>query len=148
MNPDRENTIPVSEAEVWTAKWRESCPENCKAFLIPAVDLIEVLNEMGILGDKAAAKAQKRASKRKLDVRAYMAIETFENGATEEKILLVGTQQDSEGVYRDILNGSIDGKGETEVKGLKGPEGNSGVYDFTSPCPPYCDDESPLNGNG
>jgi len=141
MNSNNENTVSLLVAEKWTAAWRTQCPNNCKAFLIPAVDLVEVLNEMGILGDKAAKKAQKKAEKKKRDVRAYMAIGSENGGPTEERVLLGGTKKDKEGVYRDIIDGSIDGKGVTAIKGSNG----SGVYDVTAPCPPYCDDLSPLN---
>ncbi|MDH7446724.1 hypothetical protein [Aquimarina sp. 2201CG14-23] len=140
MNPNTENTVESDVAAEWTAKWRETCPDNCKAFLIPAVDLIEVLNDMGLIGDKAAAKAQKRANKNNLDVRAYMAIGAEPGQETQEKILIVGTQQ-VDGVYRDIINGSVDGKslGLTD-------DPSSGIYDFTTPCPPVCDPNSPLFG--
>ncbi|AXT53894.1 hypothetical protein D1818_24895 [Aquimarina sp. BL5] len=138
-NPNNENTVESDVAAEWTAAWREQCPDNCKAFLIPAVDLIEVLNEMGILKDKAAAKAQKRASKNKLDVRAYMAIGSEDGGPVEERLLIVGTQE-VDGVYRDVINGEIDGKSV----GL-GDSSNSGIYDFTLPCPNTCDNDSKLN---
>ncbi|WP_299242586.1 hypothetical protein [uncultured Aquimarina sp.] len=138
-NPNKENTVESNVAAQWTAKWRETCPDNCKAFLVPAVDLIEVLNEMGLIGDKAAAKAQKRASKNKLDVRAYMAIGAEPGEKVEEKLLIVGTQE-IDGVYRDIINGEVDGKSA----GL-GDGSNSGIYDFTLPCPTACDDQSELN---
>ncbi|WP_299181329.1 hypothetical protein [uncultured Aquimarina sp.] len=137
-NPDKANTVKSDVAAEWTAAWRKQCPDNCKAFLIPAVDLIEVLNEMGILGNKAAAKAQKKASKNKLDVRAYMAIGSEDGGPVEERLLIVGTQE-IDGVYRDIINGKIDGK---SVGLSDGP--SSGIYDVTSPCPPVCDNNSPL----
>ncbi len=139
MNPDKENTVKPDVAAEWTAAWRTKCPDNCKAFLVPAVDLIEVLNEMGILGDKAAKKAQEKASKNKLDVRAYMAIGSEDGGPVEERLLIVGTQQ-IDGVYRDIINGEIDGKSA----GLN-DDPSSGIYDFTSPCPNLCDDDSILS---
>ncbi|WP_378175341.1 hypothetical protein [Aquimarina sp. SS2-1] len=138
MNPNNENTVSLETAQDWTKAWRDQCPNNCKAFLVPAVDLIEVLNEMGILGDKAAKKAQKKASKNNLDVRAYMAIGSEDGGPVEERLLIVGTQE-VDGVYRDIINGEIDGKSA----GL-GDGPNSGIYDVTSPCPPVCDPNSPL----
>lgn len=138
MNPDKENTVSLEVAKGWTEEWRKQCPENCKAFLIPATDLIEVLNEMGLIGDKAAAKAQKRADKNKLDVRAYMAIGAEDGGPVEERLLIVGTKE-IDGVYRDIIDGEIDG----ESLGLT-DDPSSGIYDVTSPCPPVCDPNSPL----
>ena len=44
-----ENAVPVEEAKQWTKRWRQSCPGNCSSFLIPSVDLVEVLFEMAIL---------------------------------------------------------------------------------------------------
>jgi len=126
MNPNNENTVSLETAKGWTAEWRKQCPENCRAFLIPAVDLIEVLNEMGIIGDKAAKKAQKKASKKKLDVRAYMAIGAEDGGPVEERVLIVGTKE-IDGVYRDIINGTIDGEAV-----LKGDGPSSGIFDFNN----------------
>ena len=37
--------IPVAKAAEWTALWRERCPNNCKAFLLPVEDLVGVLKE-------------------------------------------------------------------------------------------------------
>jgi len=138
-NPDNENTVKSDVAAAWTAEWRKQCPENCRAFLIPAVDLIQVLNEIGVLGNKAAAKAQAKANKKAKDVRAYMAIGSEDESPVEERILLVGTQK-VDGVYRDIINGEIDGKSA----GI-GDGPSSGIYDLTDPCPNTCDDLSPLN---
>lgn len=63
-------------------------------------------------------------------VRAYLAIDD----TGEEKLVFVGTQQDRSGVYRDMLP-TGDGVGD----------GEEGIWDFTRPCPPNCDDDSDLN---
>ncbi|GAA0723349.1 hypothetical protein GCM10009430_26690 [Aquimarina litoralis] len=140
MNPNNENTISLATAQDWTQRWRTQYPENSRAYLIPAVDLIEVLNEMGILADDVAAEAQQKANQESLDIRAYMAIEMKKSGANLEKVILVGTQKDDEGIYRDIINGQVQ---LADGKISDGPE--SGLYDLTNPCPPYCDPNSPLN---
>ncbi|KAA1246907.1 hypothetical protein [Aquimarina sp. RZ0] len=141
MNTDTQNQVDLTTAEDWTAAWRTQCPENCKAFLIPAVDLIEVLNEMGILDDATAQAAQNTATQQSLDIRAYMAIGAEPpSKIPEERLLIVGTQKDSGGVYRDIINGKIDDTGE-KIVDIEG----SGIFDFTLPCPTSCDDNSPLN---
>ncbi|MGK0295557.1 MAG: hypothetical protein ACI884_001720, partial [Ulvibacter sp.] len=68
--------------------------------------------------------------------RAYLAID--ETG--EEKLVFVGTEyvpatpKDKE-YYKDLL---------PEAGAAAGAGANS-IWDFTSPCPPYCDDSSPLN---
>ncbi|MDY8138422.1 hypothetical protein [Aquimarina sp. 2201CG5-10] len=144
MNSDNENTVTEQQAIDWTTAWREQCPENCRAFLIPGVDLVEVLHEIGVLGKKAAKKAKKKANKLDAQVRGYMAIGAEDpNDKPEEKILIVGTEK-VDGIYRDIINGKIDG-GATEATINVGGVESSGIYDFTLPCPRECDPNSPLN---
>lgn len=60
-------------------------------------------------------------------VRAYIGVD--ENDV--EKLMLVGTKHNAEtSVYTDMLPGEE-------------PEGE--IYDFTTPCPTVCDENSPLN---
>lgn len=145
------NAVPLNKAEEWTKRWQQSCPGNCKAFLIPSVDLVEVLFEMAIMnGAKINPKIIDEVIKafENTKVRAYMAIEAFngkdipENmwGATMEKLLLVGTKKEGD-IYRDIIDGKIQATGDV----LKTNGVDSGIYDFTDPCPPACDPGSPLN---
>lgn len=61
-------------------------------------------------------------------IRAYLGID--ENDV--EKLMFVGTKYDAAtDTYVDMVPG-------------KKPEGD--IYDYTNPCPPACDPESPLNG--
>ena len=147
MNPDLQNTIPCEEAEKWTKAWRDKHPKACKAFLVPVVDLLEVLNEMGVLKDKVAEKAQKEACIKGLRIRAYGAIGSDDEGKeAEEKLLIVGTKYNRKTkIYHDIINEEIDGD-NIKLNSFGDPIVSSGIYDFTSPCPNTCDDESPLNG--
>jgi len=150
MNLDNENTVSLETAEKWTQAWRDKHPGACKAFLMPAVDLIEVLNEMGLLSDKVAEKAQGKACVKGLKVRAYTAIGSDEpDEDLEEKLLLLATKKDKKGIYRDIINGKIDNKNDRRIILKEGVEPiepiSSGIYDFTDPCPPSCDPNSPLN---
>ncbi len=141
--------IPLTEAALWTTIWRAACPDNCRAFLIPVEDLMGVLKEMGVL-KSAGDDLYKYDPGLKRDVRAYMAIDPHvgQKGKTpEEKILLVGTQQvieDGKLVYKDILEGKVDGV----LLGDYEDGDDSGVYDFSRPCPNACDPNSGLNGNG
>ncbi|SEK28157.1 hypothetical protein SAMN04487910_0154 [Aquimarina amphilecti] len=153
MNPDLQNTVTLETAKEWTTAWREKYqnpkkPEvnPCNAFLMPAVDLIEVLNEMGLLSDKVAKKAQEKACLKGKKVRAYMAIgNDSPDETTEEKLLVVGTKYNrKKRVYQDIINEEIDGD-EVKLNFFGDPIISSGIYDFTDPCPPSCDIESPLN---
>jgi hypothetical protein len=63
-------------------------------------------------------------------VRAYIGVD--ENDV--EKLMLVGTKYNAETqTYVDMTpGGNIEGK----------------IYDFTKPCPPMCDQNSPLNNPG
>lgn len=123
------NKIPLSIAQSWAQEWRsEESTYNkyneCHAFLIPAEDLIAVLEEID------AQSGQKY-------VRAYLGVEPT---TQKEKLMIVGTapeiQKDGSIVYRDLINGYTPSKGVPT---------DYGIYDFTKPCPPDCDPKSPLN---
>ena len=158
-NPDFENTISEDTAKKWTAAWRSTYSDKKnpkykdlpKAFLMPVVDFIEILNELGVLDNKTALEAQKIATASDIRLRGYLGIDETNNN--ENKMIFVGTKEVG-GVYRDIINGKIDGKGEVvtsylSVKQVGEPPvvlpPSSGIYDFTEPCPNTCDFESPLN---
>ncbi|AXT53893.1 hypothetical protein D1818_24890 [Aquimarina sp. BL5] len=131
------DTVSLSTAKAWTQAWRAANPDTTKAsrsYLVPAADLVEVLNEMGVISDDAASSADTTNQ----GVRVYMGIEVT-GKISVNKILMVGTQVDDSGVHRDIINGTIDGKG------TRPPNSTSGIYDFTLPCPNTCDNESPLD---
>ena len=63
-------------------------------------------------------------------VRAYLAIDSG-----VEKLVIVGTLKDKNGVYRDLLPAAGEAAGA----------GTNSIWDFTDPCPPKCDPSSPLN---
>lgn len=117
--------ITLQTAIDWTKQWRSVESDYNKynelnAFLIPIQDIQGVLAEMGANpGDDAY-------------IRAYLGVDPDTN---EEKLIIVGTKKDEEGVYRDML-----------PVALNKAEGNvNSVWDFTRPCPPNCDDSSDLN---
>ncbi|MBQ4821355.1 hypothetical protein [Aquimarina sp. MMG016] len=114
--PPIENTITLETGIQWTTKWRQECPDNCRAFLIPKIDLIEVLQEKHVV-----------------NVRAYMGID--DDGI--EKLIIVGVDADGKDVIGPISNKSATTNDEIEFGYL---------YDFTDPCPNTCDNSSPLNG--
>ena len=133
---DETNKISLDKAKKWTKEWRDDESDynkynECNAFLIPIKDLKELLAEMGDSDDNAY-------------VRAYLGVEKKVNEETHEKtftekLAIVGTRhvQDSEGkwYYQDRIT--------DEMGNEYG--GGGGIYDFTRPCPPNCDDDSPLN---
>lgn len=120
--------IDLATAKTWTKAWRDSKATNdsqnlSNAFLISAQVLEGLLAEL------------KGQSSTTAYARAYMAIDPATN---TETLVMVGTLPESEGgktVYRDMITGE-DG---TEFAG------GGSIYDFTLPCPPRCDDNSPLN---
>ncbi len=74
-----ENTIPLLQAQAWAARWRLDPNNTVKAYLIPHIDITELLDEPHVQ-----------------DVRAYMGID--ENG--EHKLMLVGVDSDN----KDLIN--------------------------------------------
>lgn len=63
------NTIPLATAQAWAKTWRDSQPDNVKAYLIPQDDITQLMAEANVQ-----------------DVRAYCGID--ENG--DYKLMLVG----------------------------------------------------------
>ncbi|MBW1297183.1 hypothetical protein [Aquimarina litoralis] len=131
------DTVSLDTAKEWTSAWRTANPDTTatRSYFVPAADLVQVLNEIGVINDAAATSADTTNQ----GVRVYMAIEKI--GKTSiDKILIVGTKLDTiTGIHRDFINGTLDGKG------TRPPNTTSGIYDFTSPCPNTCDDQSPLD---
>ena len=113
------NAIPLKTAQKWAKRWSKKEGDYNKhhhvnAFLIPKVDLLEVLAE----GVDA--------------VRAYIGVDD----AGVEKLMIVGTKFNPEtGIYVDMISDTL---GNSAV-------GQDNIYDFTEPCPPASDPESPLN---
>ncbi|UFH36885.1 hypothetical protein [Flavobacterium acetivorans] len=113
------NTIPLKEAKAWVNRWSKKEGHYNKhhelhAFLIPKIDLIEVLAE----GVDA--------------VRAYIGVDAN----NVEKLMIVGTKLNPEtGIYEDMI---------TIGAGASATEQDD-IYDFSTPCPPAGDPESPLN---
>ena len=140
MIDTKTNTIPLTEAEAWVAKWQKDNPTHSKAFLIPIQDVVSVLIEMNVLvQQKSGEYLLSQSAVPGAGMRAYNAIDTSMKSGNPEKLLIVGTQEevqrDGTKVYRDIINGQVDAL--TSASG-------SGIYDFTRPCPSLCDDKSPL----
>lgn len=83
------NTIPLKEARKWAKRWAKkegnyNKHHHVHAFLIPKVDLLEVLDE----GIDA--------------VRAYIGVD--DEGV--EKLMIVGTKYDlATGIYVDLISG-------------------------------------------
>jgi hypothetical protein len=122
----KKNTITLKTAKKWAKRWRNmessyNKYHELKAFNIPKIDLIEVLEEKGVAS-----------------VRAYLGVEKFVNEDTgskiyKEKLMFVGVDADG----KDMIS--------TLGANLTDPE-DGDIYDFTESCPDICDQNSPLNG--
>ncbi|MFV8347760.1 hypothetical protein [Flavobacterium sp. ZB4P13] len=114
------NAIPLEEAQRWAKRWKKkegnyNKHHELNAFLIPKIDLLEVLSE----GVDA--------------VRAYIGVD--DNNV--EKLMIVGTKYDPvTKIYVDMI---------TTVGVEKNTAVADSIYDFTTPCPPDGDPNSPLN---
>lgn len=140
-----QNSIPIEDAKRWAKKWQRDNPSHCKAFLIPVVDLIQVLEIMGVLVPDGENGKYRLTNTENAYIRSYLSIDEQTQVGHGEKLLIVGTAEDSNGIYRDLVEGerplgppndSIDER----IATLQG----SGVFDFTRPCPNDCDPNSPL----
>lgn len=140
----RTNTVTLEDAKKWTEKWQTATKDkHCKAFLIPALDLSEVLKEMQILV-KNSGTGKYELDETKLTnagIRSYLGIDTTNGTGKDngygEKLVIVGTNYDSKtGKHNDII-----------LNPSEPTSRDSGIYDFTHPCPNDCDSNSPLNSN-
>ncbi len=112
-----------------TTRWREWMENNSvpgdvqtNAFFIPMGDLLSLISQKeGLLG-----------------IRAYVAMaeEADPEGASSLKLLLVAVDPSPEPVSPDY--------GVDIIEEISGSPGLVTVYDFTSPCPKFCDSTSPL----
>ena len=124
--PNPENKISLKTAKKWAKEWRDDEASynkyfECRAFNIPKIDLIEVLQEKGVESIRAYIGVEKTTNKK-----------TGEN-SFEEKLMIVGV----DGNGKDMISSS---DGETL------DAGSGGIFDFVRPCPDACDFSSPLNG--
>lgn len=139
--------IDIQEAIAYAKKWQNENENHAKAHLIPVSDLIACLEEMNILVADASGKYSVKNVENS-SIRAYMAIkrpEKSEPRPETEKLLLVGTMVDCNGIHRDLVQGEKpsgcdDNAVEKAMKAIIG----SGVFDVTVPCPSSCDPNSPL----
>ena len=115
------NTICLDTAVAWTTAWRAqdgvfTDHQDLKAFLIPQDDLKEVLAEPNVV-----------------NVRAYIGIDTTDDN--KPHLIIVGINEAGE----DVIYAAA-GEGCDDEDGTK----NTGLYDFSQPCPTTCDINSPL----
>lgn len=135
--------ILLDDAKNWTKNWQSANPNHAKAFLIPALEILSCMQEMGVIKSDGDGKYIITDEINNAGVRAYLGINPNETDGFGEKLLIVATRKDKNGNIIDIVEGRTVGENEecgTLVSGLIG----SGVFDFTRPCPSNCDPKSPL----
>jgi hypothetical protein len=132
-----EKGITIRQAKEWTAAWQSQNPKHSKAFLIPMEAIVELLKELNVLESNGAGGHTLNTNNPLTPaLRAYLAVGPDAQGTEEEKLVLVGAVAVG-AEYQDQVE-------ETTNK-LKVTLSGSGAFDFTFPCPRYCDPKSPLN---
>lgn len=129
------NEISISTAKTWAKKWQSENPKHCKAFLVPSINLIQALESMNVLV-KQSNGDYKLNNVGDSYIRTYLGVDEAEKEGFGEKLMVVGTNKDGKGIYRDIIQGEKEDKSKSA---------GSGVFDFSQPCPSDCDVNSPLN---
>lgn len=134
------DSISIENAIAWTKNWQKLFPTHSKAFLIPIIDLLNLLQELKVIrkNDDGTFENLSSAHPHNKAIRAYMAIgDTDGDGDLEERLVMVGAIENDEGIYVDQVPKRRDNATVT----LSG----SGAFDFTIPCPNDCDPKSSLN---
>jgi len=121
------NTICLDTAVAWTTAWRSedgtfTDHKDLKAFLIPLDDLKEVIAEPNVV-----------------NVRAYIGVDASNDN--EPHLIIVGVNEDGEDIIYKAASTDCNDKNGTVSAGT-----NTGLYDFSQPCPTTCDVNSPLFG--
>lgn len=131
------NGITIEQAKNWTAAWQTKNPNLSKAFLIPIPGILQLLEELTVLkSDGKGGLIVNDSPTVAPKLRSYLAIGPDEKGVLEEKLVLVGAVKVGTD-YQDQV--------EESPHTLKVSLSGSGVFDFSKPCPKYCDKTSPLN---
>jgi hypothetical protein len=113
------NTIPLKTARKWAKRWAKVEGDYNKHHHLKGF-LIPKADLIQVLAEGVDA------------VRAYIGVDDEHC----EKLMIVGTKLNTvSGVYEDMIT-----VGVGNVPNLQ-----NDIYDFTSPCPPACDTNSPLN---
>ena len=126
-------TIPLTEAIDRVTRFRERMAKSSdvpdtnipRAVLIPIDDLLAIVEKYSTIDDKGNVVSTLRG------VRAYFDIKLTDESLPDPVTALV-VPVDLKG--NDMIMSS-DGLGEGD---------DTGIYDFTKPCPSECDPESPL----
>lgn len=131
------NQIDLTTAQTWTLEWRDdesnyNAYNECNGFLIPLADLKDLVAEMAKLPPSIVPQK----------VRAYLGVKV-DNHVTPavktEKLIFVGTKPGGIVAGRQQYIDMVSDDLGNPVSG-----GGGGIWDFTDPCPPECDDNSPI----
>lgn len=134
MKPINVPTIPVKDAQIRVANFRKQLAASVsreripRAVLIPINDLLAIIEKYSTIDDDGNVVNSLQG------VRAYFAVKETDKDLPDDITALI-VPVDSEG--NDLIN-------DKSGVGLGDPDDDSGIYDFTKPCPDLCDPESPL----
>lgn len=118
------NTISVKDAAGYTANWRELWgafihPENIlRAFYFSLSDIKNIADMNNVAG-----------------VRVYVGLKDIHDASSVKLIMVPVSENEGNPDILYLLGGSAD------------PESPTTIYDFTKPCPSFCDVNSPLYDN-
>ena len=132
-------SISIEDAKAWTKNYQGNMRSgDAKAFLISCDTIVDILKEMKVIQEDSRGNITLHNIKGS-NIRAYMAKNPKQTEANGQTLVMVGTMKDSGGTYRDMVKEEINPPyNPSDLDG-------SGAFDFTKPCPIYCDENSPLN---
>lgn len=119
-----ENTICLQKAKDWTEAWRAqkgtfTDHTDLKAFLIPLADLQEAMAEPTVV-----------------NIRAYIGVDKNDNN--QPHLIIVGVDEAGNDIILPEAR-LANCEEENQRHDL-----DTGLYDFSQPCPNTCDTSSPL----
>lgn len=116
-------SVPLNEGITWTTNWRDSDHHlQANSFIFKAEDFRKILAEPTVEYVRLYLGLKISHDLNKHDDR--------EQNTIEEKLICVGADHNQKDILQPRTTSDV-----------------SGIYDFSHPCPPICDDEeSPLAG--
>jgi hypothetical protein len=134
------DSIKLCDAKTFTNTWQSENNGLPKAFVIPILDFVNLLTELELINIEEDGRfALTEMNGTEAAIRAYIGVDPDSPFTLKQKLFLVGALKlPGSSHFKEII--------QEEKNPIPGwtPSG-SGVFDFTTPCPSHCDDDSPLN---
>lgn len=125
-------TIPVKDAQIRVENFRHQFKASVPQDTIPRAILIPIEDLMAIVEKYSSVNGNGDITNELSGVRAYFAVKETDKALPNDITALI-VPVDLKG--KDLIS---------NPDGLGAPNGDTGIYDFTKPCPDLCDPESPL----